>query len=47
MKRSQRTAHAAVWPTLAIGMLVILALALLARESAAPPPQAVPAEVAR
>jgi len=47
MKRSQRTAHAAIWPTLAVGMLVILALALIARESATPPTQAVPTEVAR
>jgi hypothetical protein len=47
MKRSQRTVHAAVWPTLAVGMLVILALALIARESASPPPQTVPTEVAR
>jgi hypothetical protein len=47
MKRSQRTAHAAIWPTLAVGMLMVLALAYIAREQATPTSGAAPAEVAR
>jgi len=47
MKRSQRTAHAAIWPTLAIGMIVVLVLALMAREHAVVPSNAVPAQEAR
>ena len=45
MKRSQRTAHTAIWPTLAVGMLVVLALAYVARERSTPTPRTVPAEV--
>lgn len=47
MKRSQRTAHTAIWPTLAVGMLVVLALAYVAREQATPTTRAAPAEVTR
>jgi len=47
MKRSQRTAHAAVWPTLTIGMLLVLALALMARESTTSQTLPPPAQEAR
>jgi|CXWL01.1.fsa_nt_gi hypothetical protein len=47
MKRSQRTAHAAVWPTLTIGMLLVLVLALMAREHTTPSPPPSPAQEAR
>lgn len=47
MKRSQRTAHAAIWPTLTIGMIVVLVLALMARERTALEVKSSPVEEAR